>query len=178
MAGFFMNRATDGLRAMAEAGLPENDLGEPDWRSTDVVARTLDYLAELPAKSRNLLVLLFFAIEVGAPLFVPALRRFSRLSIERRIRALNAWPESRLPWLRILGDSVKAILTMMYTSHVSVSDYMGEYRTGARPEDPVQLVVRPGALIRHYRQTQEAEMPAALRSPVAASSADSGVVAP
>ncbi len=177
MSSFIMNRATDGLRGMAEAAFPENEIGAPDWRSTEVVPRTLAYLAELPPKSRALLVLLFAAIELGTPLFVPALRRFSRLSVERRIRALRSWPESRFALRRILGDSAKAVLTMMYTSHVSVSDYMGEYRTGVRPEDPVQLVVRPDALIRQYRQTQEADAPAAIAVPRAPTADDDHAVA-
>ncbi len=146
MGIFIRNRARDGLSAMAEVVMPENDFGAPDWRSTAIVSRTFEYLAELPPRSRAMLMLLFAGVELATPLLLLRLSRFSRLSKERRLRAIEGWSASGFIGFSLIGDAIKAVLVMMYLSHPSVSEYMGEYKSCSQPEDPLQLPIRPDAL--------------------------------
>jgi len=137
-----MRVATAGIAASSEAAFPENDLGAPDWRSTEMVPRTLEYLEELPPRQRRLLVLLFVFVELGAVLLLLRFRRFSKLPARRRTQAIVGWRRSRFLGLRVLGDSLKATTTMMYMSHPSAMTYVGEYRVCDRPLDPVRIEVR------------------------------------
>lgn len=146
--GFWANRARDGIAALSEATFPENDLGAPDWKSTDMVRRTLEYLDELPPKQRRLLVLLFLFVELGAIFLVFGFRRFSRIRLARRTAIVRGWRCSRLLPLRVLGDSIKAATTMIYMSHPTVVAYIGEYRVCSHEEDPQRIDVRPDALVR------------------------------
>jgi hypothetical protein len=146
MGTFFRSRAADGLAAMAEVVLPENDFGAPDWKTTAIVPRTFEYLEELPARSRLLLLALFAGVELAAPVLLLCFSRFSRLSKERRLRAIERWAQSRFLAFTLIGDSIKAVLVMMYLSHPLVSEAMGEYKTCAHPEDPLQLRIRPNPL--------------------------------
>ena len=137
-------RLEDGIRGSAEVLFPENDLGAPDWRGTDLVARTFSYLGELPPPQRRLLVLLFMVVELVAPtLFFVGFGRFSRLSVERRTNAIRRWRGSRLYLLKVLGDALKAVMTMMYAAHPSVVRYMGMYAVCDHPNDPSGIEVRP-----------------------------------
>lgn len=128
---FFEGRLVDGIRAASEGLFPENDFGAPDWRDTELVARTREYMAELPPPQRRLLVLLFVVVELLAPILLLVPRRFSRLSPERRAAAVRRWRGSRFFVLRVLGDALKATTTMMYMSHPRVVAHIGEYRLGA-----------------------------------------------
>ena len=150
MGTFIKKRATDGLTGMAEVCFPENDFGAPDWRSTSIVTRTFEYMAELPPRSRAMLMLLFAGVEIAAPLLLICFSRFSRLSKERRLRAIEGWANSRYLAFTLIGDSIKAVLVMMYMSHSSVSEYMGEYKSCSQPEDPLQLPIRPNTLNRSH----------------------------
>jgi hypothetical protein len=146
--GFWANRARDGIVALSEVTFPENELGAPDWKSTDMVRRTLEYLDELPPKQRRLLTLLFVFVELGALFLVLGFRRFSRIPRTRRAEIIRGWRHSRLLPLRVLGDAIKATTTMMYMSHPSVIAYIGEYRVCSHEEDPLRIDVRPDALTR------------------------------
>ncbi len=146
--GFWANRVRDGITALSEATFPENDLGAPDWKSTDMVRRTFEYLEELPPPQRRLLSLLFLFVELGALVLVLGFRRFSRIAPLRRAAIIRRWRRSRLLPLRMLGDAVKATTTMMYMSHPSVAAYIGEYRVCSHPDDPLRIDVRPDALVR------------------------------
>lgn len=146
--GFWANRARDGIVALSEATFPENDLGAPDWKSTDMVRRTLEYLDELPPKQRRLLTLLFVFVELGALFLVLGFRRFSRIAPARRVVIVRNWRRSRLLPFRVLGDAIKATTTMMYMSHPSVLAYIGEYRACPHPDDSLSIDVRPDALVR------------------------------
>lgn len=123
-SGFLERRALDGLRAASEALFPENDIGAPDFRTTEMVPRTLQYLEELPRKQRRLLLLLFAFVEVLTVLF--RLRRFSRLSPESRAALVRGFRRSRLLPLRILGDALKATTTVIYMSHPAALAHIGE----------------------------------------------------
>lgn len=155
MGVFFRNRARDGLSAMAEVVMPENDFGAPDWRQTSIVSRTFEYMAELPPRSRMLLMVLFAGIELATPLLLLRFSRFSRLSKERRLRAIERWSASSFVGFTLLGDAIKAVLVMMYLSHPLVSEYMGEYKSCSQPEDPLQLPIRPDALLRRHHDDDD-----------------------
>jgi len=142
--GFWRRRTLDGVAAVAEAMFPPNDLGAPDWKAAEVVPRTLLYAEALPPQQGRLVLALFLLVELAAPLLVPDLRRFSRLSRERRTAALRRWRSSRWAPLRLVGDALKAALSMVYLSHPLVSAFLGEYKTCARPAD--------GAAMRHDAQ--------------------------
>lgn len=146
--GFWMNRALDGISALSEATFPENDLGAPDWKSTEMVRRTLEYIDELPPKQRRLVTLLFAFVELGAWFLVFGFRRFSRIRPKRRAAIIRGWRRSRLLPLRVLGDAIKATTTMIYMSHPSVLAWIGEYRVCEHPEDPHHIDVRADALSR------------------------------
>jgi hypothetical protein len=144
--GFFERRALDGLEAVAEALYPQNDYGAPDFKATDLVRRTVEYMEILPRDKRRLLLALFALVELAAPLLVPGFSRFSRLSAPRREEAVRGFRRSRLLPLRLLGDALKATTTLMYMSHPLALSYVGAYSTCERPLDPMKLPFREGAL--------------------------------
>lgn len=139
---FWQSRLIDGIAAASEATFPENDFGAPDWKSTEMARRTLDYLAELPPAQRRLVSVLFTFVELGAVLLVWGFRRFSRIPPGRRTEVIRRWRRSRWFAFRVLGDALKATTTMIYMSHPSVITYIGEYRRCSRPEDALRIVVR------------------------------------
>jgi hypothetical protein len=139
-----MRRAIDGIASASEALFPENDLGAPTWKSTAMVERTLDWMNELEPGQRRLVTLLFIAVELGSILRIG--RRFSRASVERRTSLVRAWRKSAFYPLKIVGESIKGALSMIYLSHADVLAYMGAYAVCAHPNDPLQLNVIPGAL--------------------------------
>ena len=140
--GFWMRRTADGIRGVSQAMFPTNDLGAPDWQQAAVVERTVEYLGMLPPHMRRLLMLLFVAVELAAPLLFVSPGRFSRASLARRERVLAAWKRSRLPFLKLLYDALKAQLCMMYLSHPAVQRHMQVWKTCGRENDPLALPVR------------------------------------
>jgi hypothetical protein len=144
-SGFLERRLLDGIRAASEGLFPVNDLGAPDWRDTEMVQRTRDYIAELPPPQRRLLVFLFVFVELAAPLLLLTPNRFSRLAPERRAQAVRRWRTSRIFLLRLLGDALKASTTMMYMSHPRVVAHIQEYRICEHPADSIQYPQRPSA---------------------------------
>ncbi len=128
LSGFIARRVEDGIRGASEGLFPENDFGAPDWRQTELVRRTREWMDDLPPPQRRLLVLLFVTVELFAPCLLLVPRRFSRLSPERRAEAVRRWRRSRFFFLRLLGDALKASTTMVYMSHPLVVAHIGEYR--------------------------------------------------
>jgi len=151
-AGFWRRRTLEGLAAVAEAMFPPNDLGAPDWQDAEVVRRTLLYAEALPPAQGRLILALFLFVELAAPLLIPGLRRFSCVPLARRTAAIRRWRGSRFQPFRLLGDAIKASMTMMYMSHPKVSAYIGEYKTCARPGDGAVMRHVPDALT-HLRVT-------------------------
>jgi len=133
LEGFLERHAIAGLAASAEALFPSNDYGAPDYRDTDLVARTIDYWRLLPRRQARLVLLLFAVVELAAPLFVTRWRRFSRLPVERREEAVRTLRASRWLAVRILGDALKATLTLLYMSHPAALRYVG---APVRHEEP------------------------------------------
>ncbi|MCC6214014.1 MAG: hypothetical protein IT376_04050 [Polyangiaceae bacterium] len=144
--GVWMRLVTAGVTATSEATFPDSDTGAPDWRSTEMVPRTLEYLEELPPRQRRLVQALFVFVELAAIFLLLRGRRFSRLPVPVRTEAIRRWRASRYLVGRILGDSLKATATMMYLSHPRALEWMGEYRACERPLDRIRLPVRPDAL--------------------------------
>jgi hypothetical protein len=143
---FWTRCAVSGIAAASEAAFPENTIGAPDFRSTDMVSRTLEYLEELPPDQHRLVKLLFVFVELAAVLLVFGFRRFSRIPMPRRTEVIRGWRRSRFLPLRLLGDALKATTTMMYMSHPSVIAHIGEYRSCDHPADELEIEVRSGAL--------------------------------
>ena len=125
-----------------EALFPENDLGAPDYRETDLEERILEYLRMVPARARRLLLLLFIGAELAAPLLVPCLSRFSSLPVTDREAAVRRWRRSRLLPLRILGDALKATTTLLYMSHPAALRHVGAFAACDAPTD-LQLAAGP-----------------------------------
>jgi hypothetical protein len=121
---------------------PENDLGAPDWKSTEMVRRTFEYLDELPPPQRRLVKALFLFVELGAIALAGRFCRFSKLPAETRAGVVRRWRASHWLAFRVLGDAVKATTTMMYMSHPAVIRYIQEYRCCARPLDPLEIPLR------------------------------------
>lgn len=144
--GFFERRARDGLEAVAEALFPQNDYGAPDFKSTELVGRTLSYMDVLPRDKRRLLVALFALTELAAPLLIPCLSRFSRLPVARREEAVRRFRQSRFLPFRLLGDALKATTTLIYMSHPLALAYVGAYSTCERRTDPLAIPHRAGVL--------------------------------
>jgi len=122
--------AKEGLGAAAEALFPSNDYGAPDYRETELVARTVEYWGLLPLRQRRLLVLLFACVELASVLLIRGGRRFSRHPAPAREVAVRAWRRSSLFPLRILGDALKASLTVLYMSHPAALAHVGAKRGG------------------------------------------------
>jgi len=144
--GFLERRAQDGLSAVVEALYPENDYGAPDYRTTEMVPRTLEYLRELPEAQRRLLTLLFVFVELSAPLLVLGFRRFSKLPVAKREAVVRAWRRSKIPPLRLVGDALKATTTLIYMSHPAALAHVGMFSACDRPGDALAVPVRRDAL--------------------------------
>jgi hypothetical protein len=142
-----MRRAIDGIRAGSEALFPANDLGAPDWRETEMVPRARAYLGELPPPKRRQVTLLFIVLELVGGLLSLRPRRFSRVAAQRRTAAMQRWRVSKIYLLRVLGDAVKAALTMVYMSHASVVAHIGIYKVCENPDDPFPVPIRPNPLL-------------------------------
>jgi len=117
--------AEAGLSATAEALFPVNAEGAPDYRTTELVARMLDYWRLLPARQRRLFLALFTFIELAAPFLIPGFSRFSALPVQVREEAVRRFRRSDVMPLRLIGDALKASTTMMYMSHPAALAYVG-----------------------------------------------------
>lgn len=143
---FFLGCARDGIAATAEALFPVNDYGAPDHVATELVPRMLDYLGDLPAKQRRLILALYVLVELFAPVLVPCTCRFSKLPVARREAAVRAFRSSRLLPLRLIGDALKATTTIIYMSHPAALSHIGMYSACERPADALRVAVRRDVL--------------------------------
>ena len=145
---FFEKRAQDAILAASEVMFPANELGAPDHHQAEMVSRTLAWMDELPSPQRKLVVLLFVAVELFAPLLGAGWGRFSRLSETRRGAAIRRWRTSRFYVVRIIGSSLKATLSMIYLSHPDVLVYLGMFKGCDHPSDPLSVNIETDALAR------------------------------
>lgn len=136
------------ITAVCEALFPVNPLGAPDWESTNLVPRMREYLGELPPPQRRQLIALFLSVEYGAPLLGSGFRRFSRQPPDLRADSIRRWRRSTLVPVRMIGDALKAVTTILYMSHPAALAHVGAYKTCARPGDTPELRVDRHALTR------------------------------
>jgi len=112
------------LCAAGDATFPRGGAVPASGSDADVAGYVDRWLAASPPRIRTLMRLLFFLVE-HATLVAPApgwggWRRFSSLSPEQRIAALDGWRTSRHFARRLVFTSLRAILTMGYFSHPPV----------------------------------------------------------
>jgi hypothetical protein len=117
------------LAAAADALFPAGGAVTPSGSEAGIPAYTDRYVASVPATTRRLMRLLLFLVEHATLLF-PApppwgRRRFSALSAEQRVAALEGWRTSRLFPRRLVFASLRALLTMGYFAHPRVLRELG-----------------------------------------------------
>lgn len=137
-AGLLGRLARAGSSSAAEALFPKNAEGAPDFEQTAIAPRLGRYLVDLPPETRRLILLLFCLIEL-IPLFLGRFRRFSRLPVETHLRLVQSWRGSSIYPVRVVGESVKAVLSMMYLSHPDALRFMGAYTVSPRPGDGLEV---------------------------------------
>jgi hypothetical protein len=117
------------IDAAAEATFPPGGALAPSGSDADVASYTDRWLSAVHPRIRLLMRLLFFLVEHGTVFFpAPAprgFRRFSALSLEQRMAALDAWRGSRLLPRRIVFASLRAILAMGYFADPAVLRQLG-----------------------------------------------------
>lgn len=119
--------ALKGFAGICEALYPDNDLGAPTWRDTEMEARAAQLWDDLPPPQRALLETLFAGFELGGAALGLAVGPFSRLPVERRLRTLQRMADG--PWpLRFLAEAIKSSTTMVYMSHPLALAYIGATR--------------------------------------------------
>ena len=130
------------IRGLGEVMFPRNDRGIPDYQITELENRTLAYLKLLSPFTRLSLVLLYFGAEYVFPLLSWRPGRMSHMSPSKRLKILSKLKTANSYYIRSLTDGLKANLTMIYMSHPSVSNYIGEYKTCINPEDSFQINIK------------------------------------
>ncbi len=145
--GFLRNRAKDAIRAASEALFPKNAIGAPDFLEAEVEQRTWAYLELLPTTQRNLITMLFLFVELFAPMIALKLGRYSKLSLEARCEVVRRFRASNNYLVKLIGDSVKAVLTMIYMAHPSVVRHIGQFSACAH-EDGFLVEVKKDAFAR------------------------------
>jgi len=131
--------------AASEAMFPPGGAIPPsghEARVTDYVDR---YVERVPGGIRLLMRLLFLLVE-QATLAFPApgrggRRRFSALSVEQRMAALEGWRTSRLFPRRLVFMSLRAILCMGYLADPAVLRHLG-----VAPYEIAPVVLEPDLL--------------------------------
>ncbi len=139
---FIMRRVTNGIRGLSEALYPVNDFGAPDWQDVDMVKRTYQNLFLMPPFQRFLLLVLYCVSEIVLPLLVPAIKPFSKVSLENRIKTLQRMKKSKIFFIRLFSEAIKAALQMIYMSHPTVLEYIGEYKHCPMPKDPFAMPIK------------------------------------
>jgi hypothetical protein len=142
---FWANRARAAIRAGAEALFPKNEIGAPDHVEAEVEQRTWEYIEMLPGAQRRLIVMLFVFVELVAPLVALKLGRYSKLDPEARCDVVRRFRGSRAYLLKLIGDSVKAVLTMSYMAHPAVVRHIGQYSV-CEHADGFRVEVKKNAL--------------------------------
>ena len=117
------------VRAAADAAFPPGGAIPLSGTEAGIPAHLDRYLAALPPRNRMLIRLLFVLIE-HATLIFPApgwdgFRRFSSLSLERRMAVLEGWARSPIQPRRLVFQSLRAVLTMGYFASPAVLRAMG-----------------------------------------------------
>ena len=149
-------RVRSGIRGAAEVLFPENAIGAPDWRSTQMVQRTVDYLDELPPHRGNVVSALFVAADVMLPVALVDVRRLPDVPLAKRRAGFERWYEAPYSALGQIVGALKATLSMVYFNHPDVVRHIGTVKPCARPWDHYEVDVDVDALVRHHRDTSDA----------------------
>lgn len=109
------------LEAAAEATFPPGGAIPLSGRDADLPGYADSFLVSLPAHLRLQVRAMFMLFE-QATIFFPAKgrggrRRFSSLSAEQRVEALEGWSRSRFFLRRLAFTALRAVLTMGYLGH-------------------------------------------------------------
>jgi hypothetical protein len=109
------------LDAAAEATFPPGSAIPLSGRDADLPGYTDSFLLSLPGHLRLQVRAMFMLFE-QATIFFPAKgrggrRRFSSLSPEQRVEALESWSQSRFFLRRLAFTALRAVLTMGYLGH-------------------------------------------------------------
>ena len=117
------------LAAAAEATFPSGGALPSSGRESRIPAYVDRLLVASHPRARGQMRLLFFLLE-HATLFFPApglsgFRRFSSLTGEQRVAALDGWARSRFWQRRLAFGSLRAILTLGYFAHPPVLIALG-----------------------------------------------------
>lgn len=117
------------VSAFSEAMLPPGGHIASSGLDANLPAYVDRWMAASQPRIRVLMHLLFFLVEHATLVFPPPgprpRRRFSSLSLEQRIAALDAWGQSRLYLRRLVFVSLRSILTMGYFFHPPVLRQLG-----------------------------------------------------
>ena len=106
--------ALAGFQAVCEALYPDNTIGAPSWRDTEMVARVAKLWDALPPESRYLLEALYAGLAPAA-----------RMPVARRFRMFDGMRKSKVWPLRFVAEAVKSSSTMVYMSHPLAMAYIG-----------------------------------------------------
>lgn len=129
--------------AAAEAAFPEGTTG-PSHREAQVSERFWEWHDALPPGSAQLVQLLLLTVDLLALLRTG--RPFSWLGPEGRLQLLGALRASKVYPLRLVGESMKGLLTMTLLSSPAVMRHVGVYSVEDHPADPYHLPVKRDAL--------------------------------
>lgn len=115
------------LAAAADAFFPPGGPIPLSGSEANVVRYFDDYVRRAQPTQAFLMRLLFAFMELGPLPFGPRMRRFSRLSLDERIRFLDGARDSRIYFRRVSFISLRALMTMAYLSHPEVARSMGMF---------------------------------------------------
>jgi hypothetical protein len=138
-----------GIAGTAEVLYPVNTFGAPNWLDADVVARTVQYLEELPPHRGQLVGGLFVAANVVLPALMGARPGLPYVPLEKRQEAFARWYSEPFSAMGQFVGALKATLSMSYFGHPSVVSYIGTRKVCERPWDEYKVDVDVDFLVRH-----------------------------
>lgn len=98
----------------------------PGFEETEIERRMVLYIEALPPEQSPMVALLYVLVEYLAWFVAPWKGRLSRRSIPDRVHLVEAWRESWIWPLQVVGDALRASLCMVYFSHPAVMAAYGE----------------------------------------------------
>ena len=84
-----------------------------------------DFISHLPSHMKLLLPLGLYLLEYGTLIFVPSLKPFSKMSLEKREKYMLSWTESKMALRRDLIKGIKAICMTGFYAHPEIMKHIG-----------------------------------------------------
>lgn len=106
---FFLSRGRKVLRELIVTMCAEDSFILSKIRLERVIMRAEKYVAELPFIYFFLFKITLLIVEYGIPPITNKFRRFSSLSLEKRLAYLEEWQGSRFYWKRILFKMISTV---------------------------------------------------------------------